>query len=94
LKKKQSWESFDQDNKDGHCAEHGSALSTVVKSHFAISQFSISSAKIKESSMESNHLVVKCSLNIRDRLINMHTLIQYGNTGIAFVDQDLVHHHL
>ena len=85
--------SSDQSNKDGNGAGHESPLSTIVKSRFGISQFSISSAEIKESLMESKHLVVKCSLKIGDRLIDTHALIDCGATGIAFVDKDFVRHH-
>jgi hypothetical protein len=38
---------------------------------FGISQFSIDSAAIEESSMERKDLVVKCTLNIGNRLIDM-----------------------
>jgi hypothetical protein len=67
-------------------------LSTVVKS-FGISQFSIQSAGIKESSMESKHFVVKCSLKIAVKVVNSHALIDCVATGIAFVDKDFVPHH-
>src|SRR6202142_512404 len=43
--------------------------------------------------MESKHLVVKCSLKIKDQVIDTHTLIDCGATGIAFVDKDFVRHH-
>jgi hypothetical protein len=66
---------LNQCNKDGHCAGHESPLSTVVKSRFGILQFAISSAELKVSLMERKHLVVKCSLKIRDRLIDTNTLI-------------------
>jgi hypothetical protein len=42
--------------------------------------------------MESKHLVVKCSLKIRDAIIDTHALINCGATGIAFVDKDFVYH--
>jgi hypothetical protein len=80
-----------QCNKDGNCAGNESPLS--VNTSFCISQFSIQSAEIKESSMESKHLVVKCSLKIGDKLIDTHTLIDCGATGIAFIDKDFVRHH-
>ena len=43
--------------------------------------------------MESKHLVVKCLLKIKDKVINTHALIDCGATGIAFVDKDFVHYH-
>jgi hypothetical protein len=43
--------------------------------------------------MESKHCVVKCSLKIGDRIIDMLMLIDCGAMGIAFVDKDFVHHH-
>jgi hypothetical protein len=78
---------------DGSCTGHESPLSTIVKSRFGISQFSIGSAEIKESLMESKHLVVKCLRKIGDRLIDTHVSIDCGATGIAFVDKDFVRHH-
>jgi hypothetical protein len=54
--------SLAQCNKDGNCTGNESPLS--VNARFGISQFSIQSAEIKESSMERKHLVVKCSLKI------------------------------
>jgi hypothetical protein len=64
-----------------------------VNASFGISQFSIQSAEIKESSMESKHLVVKCSLKIEDKIIDTHALIDCVATGIAFIDKDFVRHH-
>jgi hypothetical protein len=42
--------------------------------------------------MESKHLVVKCSLKIKDKVIDTHALIDCGATGIVFIDKDCVHH--
>jgi hypothetical protein len=83
--------SFVQFKKDGDCTGNESPLS--VNASFGISQFSIQSAEIKEFSMESKHLIVKCSLKIGDKLIDTHALIDCGATGIAFIDKDFVHHH-
>jgi len=77
----------------GHCTGHKSFLSTNVSPSFGISKFSIQSAEIKESSVESKHLVVKCSVKIGEKLISTHALIDCGATGIAFVDKDFVGHH-
>lgn len=65
----------------------------LSKYHFGISQFSISSAEIKESLMESMNLVVQCSFKIRNRLIDTHTLIDYIAMWTAAVDKDFVCHH-
>ena len=43
--------------------------------------------------MESKHLVVKCSLKIKDKVIQTHALIDCGAKEIVFVDKDYVHHH-
>jgi hypothetical protein len=43
--------------------------------------------------MERKHLVVKCSLKIRDRLIDTHAVMDCGATGMAFVEQEFVCHH-
>jgi hypothetical protein len=64
-----------------------------VNTGFGISQFSIQSTEIKESSMVRKHLVVKYSLKIGDRTIDTHALIHCGATGIAFIDKDCVRHH-
>jgi hypothetical protein len=54
---------------------------------------SIQSAEIKESSMESIYLIVKCSLRIEDSIIDTHALIDCKATGILFIDKDFVRHH-
>jgi sulfur relay (sulfurtransferase) DsrF/TusC family protein len=64
-----------------------------VNTSFGISQFSIQSAEIKESSMESKHLIVKCSLKIGDKLIDTYALIDCRATGIVFIDKVFVRHH-
>jgi hypothetical protein len=64
-----------------------------INASFDISQFSIQSAEIKESSMKSKHLIVKCSLRIEDKIIDTHALIDCRATGIAFIDKDFVCHH-
>ena len=46
--------------------------------------------EIKESIIESKHLIVKCFLNIKDKIIQTHTIIGCGATGIIFVNQDFV----
>jgi hypothetical protein len=68
-------------------------LSTVVESRFGISQFSIHSAEINKSFLESKYLVVKCLLKIGDRLMETHMIIDCRATGIAFVDNDFVGHY-
>jgi hypothetical protein len=46
-----------------------------------------------EGSMEGKHLVITCSLTIRDQVIQTHALIDCGETGIAFMNQDFARHH-
>jgi hypothetical protein len=44
-------------------------------------------------SMEGKHLVKMCSLTVDDQEIQTHALIDCGDTGIAFMDQDFARHH-
>ena len=60
---------------------------------FGISRFLISKVDVLEESMEGKHLVITCSLTIRDQVIQTHALIDCGATGIAFMDQDFARHH-
>jgi hypothetical protein len=43
--------------------------------------------------MEGKHIVIICTLTVNDQEIPTHTLIDYGATGIAFMDQDFARHH-
>jgi hypothetical protein len=43
--------------------------------------------------MKGKHLVITCSLTIRDQVIQTHALTDCGATGIAFMDQDFARHH-
>ena len=43
--------------------------------------------------MDSKHFVVKYSLKIKDKVIQIHTLIDCGATGIVFVDKDFICHY-
>jgi hypothetical protein len=83
--------SLAQCNKDGNCTGNKSPLS--VDASFGIYQFSIQSAEIKEFSMESKHLVVKFSLKMDDKIIDIHAFIDCGATEIAFIDKDFVRNH-
>jgi hypothetical protein len=56
-------------------------------------RFSISKVDVLEGSMGGKHLVITCSLTIRDQVIQTHALIDCGATGIAFMDQDFARHH-
>jgi hypothetical protein len=64
-----------------------------VNASFGILQFTIQSAEIKQSSIESKHLIVKCSLKIEDKVIDIHTLIDCRATGKVFIDKDFVCYH-
>jgi hypothetical protein len=77
-------------NKDSNCAGNECPLS--VNDYLCVSQFSIQSSKIKESSMKIKHLVVKCSLEIDGKIIETHALIYCGATTIAIIHKDFVHH--
>jgi hypothetical protein len=48
---------------------------------------------VLEGSMEGKHMVITCSLTIRDQVIQIHALIDCGATGIAFMVQDFARHH-
>jgi len=43
--------------------------------------------------MEGKHLVITCTLTVNNQEIPTYALIDRGATGIAFMDQDLAHHH-
>jgi hypothetical protein len=43
--------------------------------------------------MEAKHLVITCSLTIRDQVIQTNALIDCGATGIEFMDQYFARHH-
>ena len=68
-------------------------MSIFVIFSFAIFWFSINTVEIKEFEIESKHLVVKCLLKIKVKVIQAHKLIECGAIGIAFVNKDFVHHH-
>lgn len=61
-----------------------------MNASFGMSQFSISIAEIKETFMDSKHLVMKYSLKVEEKIIDTHALIDCGATGIAFIDKDFV----
>jgi hypothetical protein len=61
--------------------------------NFGISQFSIQSTEIIESSMESKHHPVKYLLKIEDNIIQIDALIDCCPTGMAFIVKDCVCHH-
>jgi hypothetical protein len=46
---------------------------------------------MKESSGESKHLKIQCSLNMGTETIQTHHLMACGVTGIAFIDKTFVH---
>jgi hypothetical protein len=75
-------------NTDGNCTGHKFPLS--MNASFGMSQFSISIAEIKETFMDSKHLVMKYSLKVEEKIIDTHALIDCGATGIAFIDKDFV----
>jgi hypothetical protein len=60
---------------------------------FGISRLSVSKGEVLEGSMEGKHLVITCSLTVNNQEISTHALIDWGDTGIAFIDQDFARHH-
>ena len=60
---------------------------------FGISRLSVSKVEVLEGSMEGKHLVITCTLTVNNQEIPTHALIDYGATGIAFMDHDFAHHH-
>jgi hypothetical protein len=64
-----------------------------VNASFGDLQLSIQYAEMKESSMESKHLVVNCLLKIEEKIIDIYALIDCEATAIAFIDKDFVRHH-
>jgi predicted aspartyl protease len=48
---------------------------------------------IEEGSIDGNHLIMICTLSLNTKEIPTHTLIDYGATGYAFIDQDFADHH-
>jgi len=49
--------------------------------------------EVFEGSMEGKHLVITWSLTVNNQNIPTHALIDYGATGIAFMDQDFARYH-
>ena len=68
-------------------------MSTSVVSSFGISQFLIKSVELKESVKESKYFIVKCSLKIKEKIVQTHAIIDFGATGIAFVDKEFVYYY-
>jgi hypothetical protein len=61
--------------------------------YFGISRLSVSKVEVLKGSMEGRYLVITCTLTMNDTEIPTHALINWGATGIAFMDQDFAHHH-
>jgi len=53
----------------------------------------MSSLSVSEIVKEGRHLVVLYKLSFGNKTIAIHALIDWGATGIAFIDEDLVRHH-
>jgi hypothetical protein len=60
---------------------------------FGISNLSVTKVEVLEGSMKGKHLVITCLLTVNNQEIPTHALIDCGATCIAFMDQDLAHHH-
>jgi len=57
-----------------------------------MSRCSVNKVDVSEESMDGKHLVITCSLTIRDQEIQTHALIHCGATGRGYMDQDVDHH--
>jgi len=62
--------------------------------YVGISQLAISKVAFLEESMEGKYLVITNMLTIHNREIQMHLLMDYGATGMAFIYWDIASHHL
>jgi hypothetical protein len=65
----------------------------VDRKSFGFFRLSVSKVEVFEGSMKGKHLVITCSLIVNNEEIPTHALIDYGATGIAFMDQDFARHH-
>jgi hypothetical protein len=58
-----------------------------------MAQIVIQSTEMKEFSINNKHLVVNCSLTVRENIINAHVLIGCGGTATEFRHKDIIHYH-
>jgi hypothetical protein len=58
-----------------------------------ISHLSVSKVEVLERSKEAKHLVITCTLTVKNQVIPTNVLIDCGATGVAFMDQDFASHH-
>jgi hypothetical protein len=49
--------------------------------------------EVLEGTMEVRHLVISCTLTLKNQEIPIHALIDCGAAGIAFMNQYFSHHH-
>jgi len=50
-------------------------------------------SSLSNVAIEGKHLVILCNVSFGDKTIASYTLIDYGATGAAFVDEDFARHH-
>jgi hypothetical protein len=82
-----------QEEDDGPLPGGSPILSPVLANIFSISSTTVKETAIKEGSMDRNYLVMIYTLSLNTKEIPTHTLIDYGATGYAFIDQDFADHH-
>ena len=58
-----------------------------------LSAFSLSSVAIREEELDGNHLVLEGELVCNEETISIHTLIDTGASGFAFINEDFVRRH-
>lgn len=54
---------------------------------------SIRKVEVFEATREGKHLVIACSFAVNDKELCTYALIDCGDRGVTFVDQDFAHHH-
>ena len=48
---------------------------------------------VKEESLDKNHIVISTQIQDEFSLISTYTLVNYGATGFAFIDEKFAHDH-
>jgi uncharacterized protein (DUF1684 family) len=65
----------------------------VLANIFSISSTAVKDVAIEEGSMDGKDLVMTYTLSLNGKEIPTHTLIDYGATRYAFIDQDFANRH-
>jgi hypothetical protein len=74
---------------DGIPVENDKSLAARIEGKLRLSGYAVCDVIVREKSIESDHLVVTCSLTIDTQLEDVRNmaLIDCGATGYAFVDE-------